>query len=328
MSDYTDEKRDEVLGKVRKLLERADHAGTPEAEADSCRARAEALMLKYRLDEAMAVMKGDSFVTPIWRDIDLVVADSEFASWYYSLAGVVMMHVGAKGVIGFRENEDGTAVTYLNMVGYQSDVNYAEMLLTASMMEFGKRLSPRYDPAMSDEDNIYNLRHAGMERKRIAEVVYGSWDSENEMKAKNRKVTNRFKSACEKRGEDPNVLLGRGNNVKTYRKSYADGFVGTLNNRLSRMRMAKAEDGSGLVLQDRYDRVLEAYYTRFPQYRPTAGSSAGTGIKKRKAPKVPNRPMNMSAYSRGGAAAGMVDLGANATGRGRVSDSGDSKSIG
>lgn len=319
MSEYTDEKMDSILAKVRKLLERADHPGTPQAEADSSRARAEALMLKYRLDEAQAVMKGDSMVTPVWRDIDLLVADEEFASWYYQLGGVVMQHVGAKGVIGYRLTDEGEHVTQLKMVGYQSDINYAEMLLTASMIEFGKRLSPRYDPELSDKDNIYNMRQAGMERKRIAEVVYGKWTTENEMKAKNRKVTKAFRAACEERGEDADVLLGRGNNVKTYRKSYADGFVSTLHTRLIRMRTGQGEQGTGLVLQDRYDRVLEAYYTRFPQYRPKENTGAsGDGIKRRRAPKAPTRPHNDAAFSRGGVAASMVDLGPNAAGRGRM----------
>lgn len=330
MNDFTDEKQEKVLGKVRKLLERADHPATPIAEAESARAMAESLMLKYRLDEAMAVMSGDTSVTPVWRELDLIVADSEFASFYYQLAGVVMNHVSARGRTAWRlDEETGKYWTRLEWVGYSSDLNYGELLLTAAMMEFGKRLEPKYDPSLSDRDNIYNMRSAGMERKRIAMLVYGSWTTENEMKAKNRKVTAEFKKACAERDEDADVLLGRGNNVKTYRRSYAEGFVSTFWSRLNRMRTAQGEESSGLVLRDRSERVQEAFYTKFPQYRPkpvNPDAPAPKAVRVR-ARKVKEQPFNSAAYSRGGAAAALVDLGPNATGTSKVNGA-DRKSIG
>lgn len=342
MSEYTDEKRDAILAKVRKLLERADHPGTPEAEAESARTMAESLMLKYRLDEATAVMKGDTSVTPMWKEVDLVVSGSEFATFYHQLAGTIMRHVGAEGVTSWKQDEEGRYWTILRWVGYSSDLTYGEMLLTACMMEFGKRLEPRYDPAQSDRDNIYAMRSAGMERKRIAKIVYGDWSTENEMKAKNRKVTKEFIAACEERGEDHTVLTGRGNNVKTYRESYARGFVQTMHQRLWRMRTAQGETGSGLVLADRSERVKEAFYQKYPQYRPRPREEAASNpcekcakaksgyCRAHKPRSYGTRTVthNDAAYSRGGAAAAMVDLGPNATGRGRVSTPASTRSIG
>lgn len=334
MSDFTDEKQEQMLAKVRKLLERADHPGTPPGEADSARAMAESLMLKYRLDEAMAVVKGDTSVTPVWRKIDLVVAGSEFATFYYKLAGAVMQHVGAKGVTGWREREDGTFITELEWVGYSMDLNAGDMLLTAAMMEFGKRLEPKPDPDLSDAENAFNLRAGGWERKRIARVLFGDWQTINEMKAKNRKVTRLIREHAAATGQDADSLLGRGTNIKSYREDYATGFVNTFHLRLIRMRTAAGEEGSGLVLQDKFHRVEEAFYTRFPNRRPQtykdprqdcdkckkskSGYCRDHGYLKPSSAQGRGRYVNMTAHRAGANAAAMVDLGANAAGRGRA----------
>lgn len=339
MSDFDEEKQEKKLRQVRSLLERADHPSTPPAEADSARAMAESLMLKYRLDEAMAVTSGDTSITPVWRKIDLVVADSEFATFYHKLAGIVMQHVGAKGVTGWRENEEGRFVSTLEWVGYPGDLNAGEMLLTACMMEFGKRLEPKYDPSLSDAENAFNLRSAGWERKRIAKELFGDWTTINEMKAKNRKVTRLIREHGAAVGEDADSLLGRGTNIKSYREDYATGFVSTFHVRLIRMRNAAGEEGSGLVLRNKFENVEEAFYVRFPQYRPSdkpwkdptedcpkckkakSGYCRDHSFMKPSTAQARGRYVNQTARSRGSMAASMVDLGADATGRGRATAS-------
>lgn len=348
MNEFSDEVLAKKMDQIRKLLERADHPSTPQGESDSCRQRAESLMFRYRLEESMAINAGTSSNAPVWRDMNLDVADSEFARFYYHLAGTVIHHVGARGEVGYRVDEEtGKVVIRLQATGYSQDLNYMDVLLTAAMMEFGKRLEPRHDPNLSDRDNIYNMRQAGMERKRIAHVVYGPWTTENEMKMKNRKVTNEFKRACEERGEESNHLLGRGVNVKAYRESFANGFVFMFRSRLERLRAAQAEEGSGLVLVSRKEKVDESFYIRFPQRRPSnepakpwrsptadcakcakakSGYCREHNYLKPSTAQSRGSKVNMSAYRRGGSAAALVDLGANSTGRGRV-QSGDSKAI-
>lgn len=336
MSEVTEEKQEKKLRQVRALLERADHPSTPREEADSARTMAESLMLKYRLEEALVVQKGDTSVVPVWRKMDLVVADSEFATFYHKLAGIVMQHVGAKGVTGWRENEEGRFVSTLEWVGYSMDLNAGEMLLTACMMEFGKRLEPKYDSSLSDAENAFNLRSAGWERKRIAVELFGQWETINEMKAKNRKVTRLIREHAAQIGEDADSLLGRGTNIKSYREDYANGFVSAFHLRLIRMRNAAGEEGSGIVLRSKFENVLEAYYTRFPQYRPSdepwrdpregcekckkskSGYCRDHGFLKPSKAQARGRYVNTTARSRGQMAAAMVDLGPNASGRGRA----------
>lgn len=324
MTEFTKEKLDSVLAKVRAALAIADDERAPEGEREAARLRAEALMFKYRIEEATSVASGYSDndrLVPVWRTMVLTKASSEFAEYYRMIAGAVSYHVGAKSVTRW---DNGEIVA--EFCGYRSDLEFGDLLMTAAMMEFGKRLEPSYDPNKSDAENIYVLRMAGMERKRIARLVYGEWTTENEMKAKNRKVTNVFKKECIRRGEDPDVLLGRGNNVKTYRRSYADGFVEQFGTRLWRMRTSHGEESGALVLASREEAVEEAFYERYPQFRPRPvdPNAPAPKIRMRKAKE---RSVNWQARERGRDAALAVDLGRNATGTGRMRPSETRKGI-
>lgn len=337
MTEYSQEKVDGILGKVRALIANAEDPATPEEARDAYRQRAEALMFKYRIDEATMVASGQfgDTVNPVLRVIALGNLSSEYSGRYRTIGGVVLRHVGARGHVRY---DNGTM--QLNAVGYESDIRYMELLLTASLVEFGKRLEPKHDPGLSEEENAWRMRSAGMERKRIARILFGDWKSENEMKAKNRKVTRLIRLYAAQNGEDADAILGRGNNMATYRDSYADGFVLQLNRRLTRMRQAHGQEGAALVLADRQERIDEAYYGHFPNMRPSSTPAEewkdprGDCQKCKKAksgycrdhswlrPKATRgRSFNHSAYNAGERAANMVDLGGNSTGTGRAAAS-------
>jgi hypothetical protein len=326
---------DKVLDQIRKLLALADHPNTPPHEADLARARAEAKMLQYRIEEATLVSKGihgnsNGGLTPVWRTLTIANSSSEFADYYRSIAASCLTHVGGIGVTKW---ENGYII--LDACGYLTDLTYLDVLMTACLLEFGKRLEPKFDPSISIEENIYNMRSAGMERKRIARIVFGEWETENEMKAKNRKVTRIFKEESLRRGENPDDVLGRGNNMQTFRRSYADGFKDQINMRLWRMRTSVGEDSKALVLADRKEKVREAFYEKYPQYRPQKQTEsplssepcpkcakAKSGYCRAHKPlKFKDEPVSHAGRSRGKQAALMVDLGPNATGAHRTGSS-------
>lgn len=342
MSEELDEgKLESILGKVRGLLDTANHPNTTPEMAETYRTKAEALMFKYRLDEATASgFRGDgqSGFKPVWRRMVLGDIGSEFDRYYRTISASCVQHVGARSVT--RKETDpttGKRVLVTEAVGYESDLRYMDMLMTAALLEFSKRLEPTYDRNISLEENIYNMRHAGMERKRIAKIVFGDWKTENEMKAKNRKVTNIFKAECERRGEDHSALLGRGNNMATYRESYADGFVNQFWDRLTRMRQAHGAESGALVLASRKENVDEAFYEKYPTYRPASNPAEWVDPRKdckkcqravsgycrehqylKPSTRVVSTPFNDRAYGRGADAARAVDLGPNATGTPRT----------
>jgi hypothetical protein len=154
------------------------------------------------------------------------------------------------------------------------------MLITHAIAEFGKRLEPKYDPSETLAANALRLRRGGMERRRIAMQLLGTWTTENEMTAKNRKVTALIKEEAARIGE-PHLaeeLLGRGNNIKTYRQSYAEAFYTTLRGRIRTFEMEASNAEQALVLASAKNAVEEAYYARYPDLRPKAslGTSADT----------------------------------------------------
>lgn len=277
-------KLEDMLRKVRALLEQADHPNTTPVEADTFRSHAELLMFRYRIDESMLAEEPEAEIECVWNR--LVIPSGTWRQYFSAMAKYAVEHVGARGVLGVtRMDMDGlqnVSTWNLHYVGYPSDIRLADALYTSCMIAFSKRLDPKVDPELTEQENAYWLRKGGMEGWRIAtllwpevELVYvrNSWQRRPPDKYvyKARKL---FKLEALKRGEDPSELLGQGNSMSVYRSSYAEGFLTEI--RMRMMRMRQARDGSGeLVLAGRRQRIDEAFYTEYPQYRPMERLAGG-----------------------------------------------------
>jgi hypothetical protein len=243
------------------LAKADDPAATP-PEADAFRAKAEELMNKYRVDE-MDLSQSDidaglSAVVPVMRRIPLCPTASQFRNVYWSIAYYVMEHVGGRGLPKYQRDENGTSTLVLEVYGYESDLRYLEVLYQEARLVFADRMEPRIDPTLTDQENVYRLRSAGMERGRVADMM--GWPKGAI------KVTRLYKRACEERGEEA-VLTGKDMNVKVYREQYTRGFINEFWDRLWRARQATAAGYP--VLLDRKVNVDEAYYAAYPHMRPT-----------------------------------------------------------
>lgn len=273
METVSQAKLDDMLRKVQALLARADHPNTPVPEAESCRSKAELLMWKYKIDETAAAAQGvHPGFTPEWHIFTVCSAGSEFRSIYRSMAAVVVDHVGARAV--YRQaNIDDQWVDTCEMVGFPSDLRMADMLYTSAMLAFQSKLEPKHDASRTDQENAYAMRSAGMEGWRIAQAIYGS--TERSLRPKVRAM---FKAEALLRGEDPSLLLGKGNSVKLFRESYAKGFEQEIWQRLKFMRTARGAESTGLVLANRDEAIAAAYYEKFPHLKPkpVAGAIAWT----------------------------------------------------
>jgi len=319
------EATESMLRKVRALLRQADHPNTSPVEADTFRAKAEALMFRYRIEEATmaAAQAGGDTTQPVWRDVIVCAYSNENALYYNSIFSSCVQHAGVRAGGGKGVVVDGEYVIVRSVVGFPSDVEIFESLYTSCMLAFAAKVEPKYDKYLSDQVNAYLMRSAGMEGWRIAQAIYGS-----DAKSLRVKVRKMFRLEAESRGEDPSALLGRGNIMNVYRESYATGFGNTIYSRLRTMRAARGEQEVGLVLANRSHRVNEAFYDRFPMYRPKSGSTApykvaNDGCAKCAKAKsgycrehswmrpraVRQSAFNNEAYARGGDAARAVDIG-------------------
>jgi hypothetical protein len=322
---------DKTLHTVQSLIAKADSTDSPH-EADALRAKAEAMMLKYRIDESMLAQSSTGSASnnaPVWRTIRVCMLGNEFHKEYRTLMGYCLRHVDCRSVwrSGYVRDEDGRAWYEAEAVGYDTDLRYAEMLFTSFALAFAGKMEPKVNPSLTDEENAYTMRSAGMEGWRISEALWGRTD-----KAARSKARKLFAKAAAAKGEDASALLGQGNSVKVFRASYGEGFVREAYSRLWRMRMSGGDTGA-LVLKDRREAIDEAFYAKYPNLRPNPNAGQGLQLggrdiceKCRKAvsgycrdhaylrpsrAQYKERAINMAGYERGQMAASTVSLGAS-----------------
>lgn len=308
---------EDIIRRVQALLAQADHPNTSPTEAETFRVKAEAMMMKYRLDAAELGETQQVAAGPVWRSMPFAPCGGEFHSHYWHILIECTAHLDVRYSY-HTEVIEGKAWYVADLVGYEGDLGFAMMLVTEFMLAFSKRLEPKYDSTLSDQVNAYLMRSAGMEGRRIAMAIYGRDD-----KGLRPKVRAMFKAEALARGEDPAALLGQGNTMKVYRRSYADGFAISVGDILWRMRNSN-DDKSALVLKSRKEAVNEAFYERHPDRRPRPAAGAiGDGYegcpkcKKAKSGmcrdhswrKPKERKVNSGAYYRGEAAAREVRVG-------------------
>lgn len=253
----------DTIRKIEALITKADHPNTGEAEAATFRAKAEALMFKYRIDEMSLNTSGEASApdsaSPQWETFVVCDMWSEFRYYYEDLLRGVIQHFDARMATG---NEDGNRVAYV--VGYESDLRFIGILWQSIRLAFRSKLEPTYDPTLSDEENCYIMRAAGMEGARIAYAVFQ--DASKGQRVKARKYARKF---AESIGEDPKIFSGQGNSMEAYRASYASGFVSTMRSRLRTMAEGRLVENAGaMVLASRKENIDEAFYTRYPDRRP------------------------------------------------------------
>ena len=253
-----------MLTKVRALLDTADSlADTNPEAAGNYRAKAEELMVKFRIEEEELLAKDPTSVSPLWGDVALC-AYGPFHSQYFQLMYWIAKHCGIEARYEWDWASDGTRTLYARTVGYEADLRYAEALFTSARMVFSDKLEPTLNRSLTEEENIYRLRSAGIERVRIADMLWGL-GARHDKKNLSR-IGRVYAAECKRRGEEP-AVSGRGVTGAAYREEYAKQFVDTLYRRLWQARQA-AGSGGGLVLHGRDERVKEAFFERFPQERP------------------------------------------------------------
>lgn len=255
-----------MIKKVSALLATADslQESNPEAAANY-RAKAEEMQRKYRIAEE-ELLATDATVAaslaPEWTEVVVTSISSPFRRTYQYLWWWAAEHAG----IEERTVRVGSEwISYA--CGYAGDLRMAEVLFNAARLVFQERMEPKVKPELGDQVNAYRLREAGIERNRIAQILWGaSLGSDGQVA--HRKVAKLYKAECEARGVDPKIQ-GRGTNVADYRKAYAESFQSEFWWQLNKARNAADKTGGALQLPGRAERVKEAFWTKYPELRPS-----------------------------------------------------------
>ena len=118
-----------VLDRVRKLLAKAEHPGTPVEEAQAFSAKASELMAAYAIDQALVEAAGPSDVTPIVREIEV---DAPYAMPRAVLLDRVGRAHRVRTVIG---PDAGSGRRRCTLVGFPVDLDIVEVLFTSLLLQ-------------------------------------------------------------------------------------------------------------------------------------------------------------------------------------------------
>jgi hypothetical protein len=279
---------DSILARVRKLIERADHAGTSETEADACRAKAERLMLQHAIDEEQldALRPAASRTVPEKTGIEVCDAANPIRQNLCDLVQYIASHCRCQVVFYNLYGKYGRTSAVL--VGYPSDLRYVELLFTSVLLHLSGQVEPTPDPLKSFDENVYILHEAGVKWQRIADVMNRAYDNHryeniNDEAAQDRmavwrksvrpskdqpgvlvpwpdgaRLKNAYRRHCAKIGEEPRAIVS----PATYQRNFAEGYVGRIATRLYNMRKANADIGTALVR--RTEDVTAAFNEFFP----------------------------------------------------------------
>ena len=118
-----------VLDRVRKLLAKAEHPGTPVEEAQAFSAKASALMAAYAIDQALVEAQEPTSSTPIVRQIDV---DPPYAMPRAVLLDRVARAHRVRVVIG---PDGGSGRRRCTLVGFPVDLEVVEVLFTSLLLQ-------------------------------------------------------------------------------------------------------------------------------------------------------------------------------------------------
>lgn len=254
----------DFASKVRALLATAEsyQAEGNAAAAATYFAKAEQIMNDYRISQADALAVDPTSAVPIEAEFVLYQGYNGFQSDYMSAFRAVAVHADVRFIT--TSVQDGAGVKAI-VIGFEGDVRYCEYLWTATLLQFVTQIDPVWDTSLTEAENVFRLRHAGIERKYIADRAWGALAGKS---AANRsKVQRIYLRECERRNVTP-AAAGLGFQTDTYREAYARGFVQTLRDRLSNARDAAGTHRGLPALHGRTEALNEAFYTRFPRTRP------------------------------------------------------------
>lgn len=300
----TDDKRSDLLRKIQGLMAKAE-SSEHEGERQAFMAKADELMMKYRIELWELQQKQTGRISerePIVKDFNYSFAFSsgdfpEISDGLWSLFCSVARHANCV-IVFHRQHFSGERNVYANavvpVIGTESDLGYMELLFSSLMTQLIEQIRPHYDPNKTYEENLRMFKEAGWNWLETAKAMQDAGFHTDVTTDKARHLTaHAYRRWCKRMNIDQNY-----SNWKTYRRNFAEGFVGRVAARMVEMRDAQhaTEDkgtGMDLVLKDQREVNLAFLNEMFP--KPEGGTT--------RAMVRDSRKFDSAAYS-GGRAAG------------------------
>lgn len=254
---------EKILSRVQKLLDKANANGVTEEERKLFLDKADELMFKHSIDEAMlmASMSKEDRRKPISERFH--AADPDAPHW--EKFRTVLMYIANLQRVRSAFHYDGD----VTLVGYFEDVEYVKMKWLNVYLHFSKTINPRWDTALSPEHNAYNFHRSGTawtEVEAIAHLNGCSWNI--------KRLRAGYRAYCDHIGEEATRMTQRN---FAYKESFAEAFRTRIAIRIvelmeERDKMA-SEAGALVAVKDLGLEVDEMYYDLFPNLRPESAEA-------------------------------------------------------
>lgn len=267
-----------IMTRIMKLMERANHQETPDAEAVSCMEMAEKLMAQHMIDRADLKPENTSkIVQDHWDLMWNAVDESSFRYYMKDMMETVLEHCGIRvHPQTTTPKDDEGRLDYsrkrFTVVGFPEDMMYAEQIWFRVFREFVSNINPQWDNAKPLQENVYAMARAGMswgDIHKAAEKSGVEYGLPALLNGGGAKLRNLYRAECEKRGEE----YSKTRTHDAYRTTFVRSYGSTIAQRLRQMRENAKEtisdsDKYALALRTTKKRVDEEFYRLFPEFDP------------------------------------------------------------
>jgi hypothetical protein len=249
---------EKILSRVQKLLDKANAEGTTEEERQLLLDKADELMIKHAIDDAMlmATMSKDDRRKPV-QDM-FKAADPTAPHW--EKFRTVLLYIANLHRVRSAFHYDGN----VTLVGFFEDVEYVKMKWLNVYLHFSRTINPEWDIRLSPEQNAYNFHRSGTawtEVEAIAKARGCNWNI--------KQLRAGYRRYCESIGEEATRMTQRN---FAYKESFAEGFRTRICARINEMIEARdtmtSEAGALVAVKDLGIEVDEMFWDLFPHLRP------------------------------------------------------------
>jgi len=317
MTDFNEE--DPILKKVQKLVDKAWSTTFPE-ERDALLAKADALMLRYSIDQFMlldpkrentaAPIKGQSpEMREMWyfgegvQPYNVLSGEDEVLGSIHTLFWYLAQHLHVKiGHFGWAKSK---------VVGYPADLDFLEMMFLSLKLHLLSKVDPKVTPELSWEMNLCALKQAGYKWEEIHKKLnrLPDYPLADKPWVSGGKGFSIFPSTYQrwlKANPDEQKNFG---SPQMWRRSFVQAYVYEIQNRLHEMASASAKtiDNLPALLKSKDSILDELFNELFPPAEPVkADPNAKT--KPVRYRYVAPKAMSTQAMAAGRAAARTADL--------------------
>lgn len=274
----------DIMRKVRALLDKAAST-TFEPERDSLLSKADQLMTAYVIEswELELAKPANAREKPVLVEYDYSnTEDYDLNERLADIFGSLARHCRVKlGWYGSRHSK---------LVGYQSDIDYLDMLFTNIRLHLQINMIPHASTTLSYEENLALLKEAGYKWQQVYEqllplfperfpqnLVRAGAERNNDIVVNGKRYrrglldqgrgigvgfTKTYTEYCKEHNRERIYA-----NPEVYKRSFLEGYVWRIRRRLEDLD-AGVTQGQALVLRGREEDLLEEFYKLFPDRRP------------------------------------------------------------